>query len=440
MAATTRVASTSVVPRSRAVKRWQLWQAPRRALITILLTELVMLVGLAIAAPAATFSGHHLGQWAVLVGLSIVYSELSARVERMRRFLNSAGHISMTSVWSFAAVLTMPPLYSASLIGVLFGYNAWQRRKVQVIRPHRVFFNTSTAVVAALAAGWVERSVHSQLLFLGYGPATAIATLAALLVYFLTNISLVTTVIYFSVGSVALKELLPDREQFGLEFGTLVLGIFTAETLLQSAWLTPTVLVLMLLLQRSSLVSQLEVAATTDAKTGLLNATAWQELAQRQLLHAQRDNAPCAVLLLDLDHFKQVNDTVGHLAGDAALKALADALRKELRGYDAVARFGGEEFVMFLNNLDVNNARQVAERTLSRVRDLVIYGRDGAALPVRLTASIGMSTYPEHGTDLTELLESADAALYTAKGSGRDQVCEPDYATPSIPTVVERSN
>ncbi|MCW2542001.1 MAG: diguanylate cyclase [Frankiales bacterium] len=440
MAATTRIAATSVVPRSRAVTSWQLWQAPRRALAVIVVTEFAALIGLAVAAPSATWRGHHFVQWAVLAGLSVVYSELSARVERMRRFLNSAGHISMTSVWAFAAVLTVPPLYSASLICFLFGYNAWQRRKVQVIRPHRVLFNTSTAIVAALTAGWVTTSVHSHLMFLGYGPATAVATIAALVVYFLTNITLVTAVIYFSVGSVALKELLPDREQFGLEFGTLVLGIFTAETLLQSAWLSPAVLVLMLLLQRSSLVSQLEVAATTDAKTGLLNATAWQELAQRQLLHAQRDDAPCAVLLLDLDHFKQVNDTVGHLAGDAALKALADALRKELRGYDAVARFGGEEFVMFLNNLDASNARQVAERTLARVRELVIYGRDGAALPVRLTASIGMSTYPEHGCDLTELLESADAALYTAKDSGRDQVREPDYGTPSRPAIVERSS
>jgi diguanylate cyclase (GGDEF)-like protein len=193
------------------------------------------------------------------------------------------------------------------------------------------------------------------------------------------------------------------------------------------AWLTPAVLILMLLLQRSSLVSQLQVAATTDTKTGLLNATAWQELAQRQLLRARRDESPCAVMLLDLDHFKRVNDTLGHLSGDRALKAVAEALKRELRGYDAVARFGGEEFVVFLNDVSLADARQVAQRTIERVRGVVIAGQDPNGPECRLTASIGLSAYPLHGTDLTDLLEAADVALYGAKRDGRDRVGEPRW-------------
>ena len=132
---------------------------------------------------------------------------------------------------------------------------------------------------------------------------------------------------------------------------------------------------------------------------------------------------PARFLLMDLDHFKRVNDTAGHLAGDAALKAIGDALKRELRGYDAVARFGGEEFVVFLDDIGIEDARQVAERILSRIRALVITG-DGAG-KISLTASIGLAAYPEHGQDLAELVEQADTALYAAKRAGRDRVSLP---------------
>ena len=199
----------------------------------------------------------------------------------------------------------------------------------------------------------------------------------ALLVYLGLSVFLVLTTVYFAVGPVPLAELLPEREEISLELGTLVLGLLTAETIVVQPWLTPLVLLVMVLLQRSSLVSQLELAAATDAKTGLLNAAAWQELAQRELVRSQHARSPCAVLLLDLDHFKAVNDTLGHLAGDSALRAIGEALQRELRGYDAVARFGGEEFVVFLHDVTLEDALEVAERTLSRIRNLVITNPDG---------------------------------------------------------------
>ena len=106
---------------------------------------------------------------------------------------------------------------------------------------------------------------------------------------------------------------------------------------------------------------------------------------------------------------------------------MADALKKELRGYDAVARFGGEEFVVFLNDLEIDEARRVAERILERVRGLIVTGQDQEGPHCTLTASIGLSAYPEHGHDLTDLLEAADVALYGAKREGRDRVGEPHW-------------
>jgi diguanylate cyclase (GGDEF)-like protein len=407
---------------------WKLWEVPRTARVLILAVQLVSVAGMAIAAVGFQVRGPDIGRWLLIVGLSVLHAELTARVERMRLYLTTSAHVTMTSVWAFSAVLTLPTSYAASLVAVLFCFLSWQRSRQHTMIPHRDIFNGAVAVLAALLASGVHGWLLDRMPSMSAGGAHAIAAIAALIVYFGINSVLVLTTIYLAVGPVPLRELLPDREEIALELGTLVLGLLTAQALITVAWLTPLVLVLMVLLQRSSLVAQLEVAAATDTKTGLLNASAWQELAQRELVRAQHVAAPCALLLLDLDHFKRVNDTLGHLAGDAALRAIGDALKRELRGYDAVARFGGEEFVVLLNDLSLEEAVIVAERTLARVRGLAITGQSPDSPNLTLTASIGLACYPQHGEDLTDLLEAADLALYSAKRAGRDRVGLPPRA------------
>ena len=424
-------ASAAAAPRS-----WQLGQVRRRARLVIVAVELITGVVVATEAHAFEFRSEYLVRWLLLAGLSILYSVAAARLERMRRYLSAAAHVSMTSVWAFAAVLCLPSLYAAALVTLLFVLSSWERRRQGRFVPHRVIYNASTAVLSALAAAASRTLVHSHVPAWETG-ATSLATVVALAVYFCVNTGLVLTTIHLAAGPMPLRELLPEREELSLEIGTLILGILTAETIVAQPWLTPSVLVLMVLLQRSSLVSQLEVAAATDAKTGLLNAAAWQELAQRELVRAQHESAPCALLLLDLDHFKRVNDTLGHLAGDLALRAIGDALKRELRGHDAVARFGGEEFVVFLDGLAPADAVLVAERTLTRIRGLQINGPATNGPTIHLTASIGLASYPQHGIDLTELLESADAGLYVAKRAGRDQVGLPPEAAPEAAPATE---
>jgi diguanylate cyclase (GGDEF)-like protein len=407
----------------RAVRGWRLWSVPPGALGLILGVELVAVVATVLSLTAscsACLTGSAIIRLAVLLLLSIAYSEITHQMQRMRRYLGGAVLVGLHSVWAFAGVLILPIGYSAALMWGVFGVAAMRRRQQKAVA-YRIAYTGATVVIATLAAKVVATAIQPRLTELPPGALTAGAVAVSAAVLFLINTSLVIGVIYLASGAPSLTGLLPAKEEVGLEVATLVLGVMTAEISLRLAWLTPTVLMLMLLLQRSSLVSQLEVAATTDSKTGLLNAAAWQELSQRELLRAQRDGSPCAVLLLDLDHFKRVNDTVGHLAGDAALKAIGDALKRELRGYDAVARFGGEEFVVFLDDIGIEEARQVAERTLSRIRGLVI----PCASPgqrISLTASIGMAAYPQHGQLITELIEQADSALYIAKRAGRDQV------------------
>jgi diguanylate cyclase (GGDEF)-like protein len=413
------------------VRGWRLWSVPATALALILTVELVTVAATALTIWSScrhSWTGEANVRLAVLLLLSIAYSEITYGMQRMRRYLGRAVMIGLHSVWAFAGALILPFGYSAALVCCLFVVAALRRRQQKAV-VYRLTYTGATVVIATLAAKVVAVAIQPRIEQLPSGALTTAAILASGTVFFLVNTALVVAAIYLAASPVSLSELLPAKEELGLEAATLVLGTMTAEISLRLGWLTPTVLILMLLLQRSSLVAQLEVAATTDAKTGLLNAAAWQELAQRELLRAEREGTPCAVLLMDLDHFKRVNDTLGHLAGDTALRAIGDALKRELRGYDAVARFGGEEFVIFLDDLGVEEALQVAERTLSRVRGLVMYSAPGTGgHRIALTASIGLAAYPQDGANLEKLLEQADTALYSAKRGGRDRVGLPAAA------------
>ena len=168
--------------------------------------------------------------------------------------------------------------------------------------------------------------------------------------------------------------------------------------------------------------ARLEHLATTDPLTALLNRRALTERLTAEMERALRYDGTVALLLLDLDHFKRVNDTYGHLVGDAVLRGVAGLLREEVRACDLVARYGGEEFLVVLPETDDAGAMAFAERVRERVAGHEFRGReDGRAL--RLTASIGVATFPAARIESVEdLVARADAALYRAKADGRDRV------------------
>jgi diguanylate cyclase (GGDEF)-like protein len=128
--------------------------------------------------------------------------------------------------------------------------------------------------------------------------------------------------------------------------------------------------------------------------------------------------------MVDLDHFKKVNDTNGHLSGDVVLKAVAGAIRDAVRHYDCVGRFGGEEFVVLLPDVDEADVRAMAERIREAIAALCVQVEvSGTAVVIDgLSASIGVATYPDAGAALDRLLEAADKALYSAKSTGRNKV------------------
>ena len=176
-------------------------------------------------------------------------------------------------------------------------------------------------------------------------------------------------------------------------------------------------------LESSQIHAQIRRQAVLDGLTGLYNHVSFQEsLAIRGKEHELAGN-PYSVLMMDLDNFKDINDTFGHLAGDSVLKAVGQALISTIRKEDVAARYGGEEFAVLLTMRADGQARAVAERIRQAVEALPV-SAPGVKEPIRVTLSIGMASYPQHGADHHKVLERADAALYDAKRSGKNRVCE----------------
>jgi len=237
------------------------------------------------------------------------------------------------------------------------------------------------------------------------------------LTYSLGSLVVVVAGMWLTLRPPSVRVMVPDTETIVYEVATLGLGVLAAEVIVHTLVLTPIVIGLAICLHRSSLVSGLDRSSRTDTQTGLLNNGAWNEHATGVLSRSQRDRQPVTVLFLDLDHFKAVNDTHGHLVGDRVLVAVADCLRRELRGHDGLGRYGGEEFVVILDRLTLPEAQLVADRLRNAV--LALRVDDG----LQVTVSIGLAhEQRHHGTDLQQLLARADSALYQAKGLGRNRV------------------
>ncbi len=160
-----------------------------------------------------------------------------------------------------------------------------------------------------------------------------------------------------------------------------------------------------------------EARASTDALTGLANTRAVHDTLKRLVAHAGRTTTPLAAILLDLDHFKAVNDTFGHSAGDDVLAAVGDVVASVMRDSDFVGRYGGEEFVVLLPDTDPEGAVVVAEKLRAAIQEVRVATVDRA-----ISASFGVAAIPHHAGDAAALLRCADRALYAAKRAGRDRV------------------
>jgi diguanylate cyclase (GGDEF)-like protein len=425
--------------RAWAIRRWPLWELPHRLAVSVLVVEVATIGVVAAAAARMPAPGTlQLLHAALLAGMGILHTETAMGVERLRRRVMVGNHANMSSVWTFAGALVLPPV-CAAVVAVVVHLHVWARTARPRVPLYRSVYSAATIVLACLGAAAVVG-------LLGRGPQPLAAAgvpgiTLALLVYTTVNTGLVAGAIAMSAPQPDLVRVLGGWDDNLLEFATLSLGALTAVALVLNPWLVLLALPPLVVLHRAVLVRHLEEAASIDGKTGLLNAAAWHAQAERLLQRSSPADGPRGVLVLDLDHFKTVNDTHGHLAGDQVLSAVAGAVRAEVRERDLVGRFGGEEFVVLLAGPAAGDAAEleaVAERIRSRVARLrvEIPTPDGPLSVSGLTVSIGVAVSPAEGADLRTLLQVADTALYAAKRAGRNAVRTgtPPGPNPPVPS------
>lgn len=212
--------------------------------------------------------------------------------------------------------------------------------------------------------------------------------------------------------------------------GTLILGARKPRAFSESVRPTLEVLAshLAVSLANARMMHKLETMATTDSLTGLLNKRAMLEVATEKVLAAARFHRKLSVLVVDIDHFKRVNDTHGHDVGDQVIRGLGKVLTRQKRQTDSVARFGGEEFVVVCEQTDEKGALLLAERIREDLKRTVFHGTTGA---FSVTCSLGVATFPLAGESWEQLFRAADEALYVSKRGGRDRVTA--FSIPASP-------
>jgi diguanylate cyclase (GGDEF)-like protein len=358
---------------------------------------------------------------AALAAAAFVQGEASRRIERVRRVMSGSVHINMMSVWVFAAVLTLPMSWVALLTGLVSAHVVLRSYQVHRSYTHRQVMNAAAMVLAAWAARLVLDAGGVPVLTRAVTlDAAAIGVVVAAAVVFFAVDGVIIAVSLLVDGGDGRRwcDLVGSVDDNALELATICIGAVIGLVLVYQPFALLFLFVPLFVLHRSVLVKQLEELATTDQKTGLLNIAGWRQIADRELA----GRSPFGVLMVDLDHFKRVNDTYGHLAGDEVLKAVAGAVRRNVRDYDSVGRFGGEEFVVLLPGLRDGEVLAVAERIRRAIAQLRVPLPDGDTVLSTLSASIGVAVYPDAAHGVDELVHAADTALYRAKRAGRNRV------------------
>ncbi|WP_211764065.1 GGDEF domain-containing protein [Kutzneria sp. CA-103260] len=401
-----------------------LWELPGRWIVYAVLLESVALVLALASFTHGALTDVALLRFGILLALGMVQAELSRRIERDRRRMSGSTHINMTSIWLIPAVLMLPPQLVAVLCVALYTH-MWLRiwQNLRNVSLHRTVFGASAAILACLAANTVSNMPLADRLPEWSWGVTMACLLGGLTFELVDALLLAVSINLRSLGNATLTELFGSWDDNALELTTLCLGGLTALTLVYQPLFTVLLFCPIVVLHRSVLVKELEAAATIDVKTGLLNAVTWHHMATQELARTKQDRrATVGVLMVDLDHFKRVNDTYGHLAGDAVLKSVAAAVKGQVRADDAVGRFGGEEFVVLLPGVDDAGALVVAERIRKTVGALYVMSPQDGVPIAGLTCSIGVAVHRSSGTTMERLLLAADTAVYRAKRTGRNRV------------------
>nr|WP_184079865.1 GGDEF domain-containing protein [Nocardiopsis mwathae] len=429
------VAERVVTERERSwswqARRWALFDQPRPLLVFMAMVLVCAVSLLAISAALTPARREEMVTFCSLVVCAAIC------VEAMRRLGTPTGLTrDLLGAWWFPTLLLLPPVYSLIIPIPVYLLLQFRIRRTML---HRRVFNAASVGLSGFIASAVfhlaltgdivgpagmPSHIGREILVTGSGALLAVFCCA---LFTVLNTLTIAMAVHLSASDTTWRRLLWDREAVTVDSVEMCVGLTVAILSGLSVLLLLIAVPPVMLLQRSLMYQQLQAAARTDPKTGLLNAATWEREARAELRRAVHGRRSAAVLVIDIDHFKRVNDTYGHLVGDHVLAGVAATLAHQLRQGDRIGRFGGEEFVVLLPGADMAEACRVAERLRCTVgRTVLAIGEH----TVDITVSIGVALLRTHGDDLVDLLAAADLALYRAKDAGRDRVCLPALRRP----------
>jgi diguanylate cyclase (GGDEF)-like protein len=416
----------SAIAASRAatgLRGWALWSLPRGARVFVLSVEALYVIALVVGLITTGYRPEHITTLLILLGCALISVEASLRLvwrgPRPGRAVRD-----MLGVWTVAMALLLPPVYGALLVVPLLIFFHFRVAKRP---PVKLAYTAASAGLAVFVASSLHeliapsRTMRWNVHTLIGSPMAVLATAVCVFARFAVNTGLIAQVVAMTSPGARVRDSFNDPDVWGVVAAESCTGILLALACLASPYAVLLAVPPVLVLQRALLLAEYREAARTDGKTGLANSSYWREVAEREITRARGGAEDLAVLLVDIDHFKLVNDRYGHLTGDQVLRAVADGLTQGLRPRDLVGRFGGEEFVIMLAGSDLEQARHTAERLRVHVSEISV---EASARPelVQVTVSVGVAAFRHSGLSVHELLDAADTALYAAKHAGRNCV------------------
>jgi diguanylate cyclase (GGDEF)-like protein len=408
---------------SLRIRRWQIWGLPE-PLRGYLLT--IAGLGLTVASAEAAFASwrpSHLLLFAALLACSVVAIESTRNVKEIHGALSH----DLQTVWYLAIAIALPPAYAFLAPVPLTAYKLWRMPKMIVYR--RIFSN-ATLILAYGCASLTFHAIPGSVA--GSRPGTDAhalawtgAVVACGVVGWLINHIFLLPAIKLSDPTVRFHELLGTRESVTSDLVELSLAVSVSLIVTINPVLMILTLPSIIIYRRYLMHAQLVAHVRMDPKTGLLNMATWQREATAEFSRAQRTHSPLALAMVDIDHFKDMNDTVGQLVRDQLRRDIAGMLREQLPEHDLIGRLGGEGFAVLLPGTSREEARRLCERLRDHIagEPIAIESGDQAGFVFRLTVSIGVAVMNESRRALGELIGAADMALDQAKSTGWNKVC-----------------
>jgi diguanylate cyclase (GGDEF)-like protein len=408
---------------ARSIRGWQLWTISNGLRIYVLVITSFATIVAAVTALRLQWRASDVLVFGALIACGIIAIEST----RMVREIQGAVGRDLQTVWYLAIAISLPPAYAFLAPVPLTAYRLWRVRRGLVYR--RVFSN-ATISLAYGCVSYIFRLVPANVA--GPHPGanfhaltwTAVVAVSGLVAWFINN-GLILCGIVISDPQARIRDMFGNRESITSDLIELSLAVSLSLVVAINPILAMLGLPSVVLYRRYLMNAQLVAQVRIDAKTGLLNAGTWQREAEVELLRALRGRTPLALAMVDIDHFKDLDETAGFMVRDQLLRDVAGMLKEQLPDHELIGRFTGEEFVILLPHTGQDEARRLSERLRDHIagEPIAIESGDQAGFVFRLTVSIGVAVMNESRRALGELIGAADSALDQAKSTGWNKVC-----------------